>query len=261
MRLSGEDSIECIERSIRGEITAAAEEEAGGYVRAWRDGSISIELDRLSLRRLAWSSLLGALGLADRKPSEILDEAYGLLETARFGLEDMRQRPGRAKAGLRNAVVFGRMVTFALQNLRGTCPDFEEWYESKRAEMKADALMRYFHDLRTTIEKRATTPTGIGANIKSFGPETFARLPEPPPGADGFFIGDQNGGSGWIVRTETGEERYYVDLPADVAEVHLYLDDAPTVEGSEGRRAVDLLELYLAKIGELVDEARYRFAR
>ncbi|MDB5610270.1 MAG: hypothetical protein JWP25_7170 [Bradyrhizobium sp.] len=36
--------------------------------------------------------------------------------------------PKRALAGLYNAVVFGRMVTFALQNMRNEVSGFEDWY-------------------------------------------------------------------------------------------------------------------------------------
>jgi len=47
------------------------------------------------------------------------------------------------------------MVTFVLQNLRTIAPDFDDWYGPKQEEMRADPLMRYFHDLRTEIEKQA----------------------------------------------------------------------------------------------------------
>ena len=167
-------------------------------------------------------------------------------------------RPGRALTGLRNAVVFGRMVTFALQNLRSTSSEFEGWYAVKVAEMKADPLIRYMHDLRTTIEKKASTPVRTSAVIRSFGSSDIARFMPAPPGAASFFIGDRAGGSGWIVQTEHGEEPYYVELPVDIGEVNLHFDGAPAEYRDD--LATDLLTTYLDRLGALLSEARHRFA-
>lgn len=193
-----------------------------------------------------------------RSPKEIIDEASELLKTALFGLDDMKTRPGRMKTGLRNAVIFGRNTTWALQNLRSAHQDFDAWYDEKQAEMKSDELMKYFHELRNDIEKRAKTPTTMSAHIKSFSTADMARFEPRPPGATGFFIGDQQGGSGWTVRTQNGsEEPYYVDLPGDIGKVDIHLVGAPG--DAERQSAADLVEQYLQKIGALVAEARVRF--
>jgi hypothetical protein len=184
-----------------------------------------------------------------------------LLETAKFGLDDMRTRPGRAKTGLRCAIVFGPNTTWALQNLRNVVPGFEQWYAEKQAEMRADPLMKYFADLRTTIEKKAQTPSGVSAYLKSFSDEDVQRLEPRPPGAVGFFFGDRNGGSGWFVQKSDGtREPYYIEVPAEVAEVHLTLPDAPKIAGAQETKAIDLVEQYLAKIEALVREARENFS-
>jgi hypothetical protein len=139
-------------------------------------------------------------------------------------------------------------------------PDFDAWYAPKQAEMKADPLMRYFHDLRTSIEKKAATPTVPSVHIHSFTSDTMKRLEPRPPGAIGFFVGDQNGGSGWRVRLPDGsEEPYYVELPQDVAEVHLHLPGAPPPQTGSGNKAVDLVAAYLSKVKALIDEARLKF--
>ena len=193
-----------------------------------------------------------------RSPKEIIDESEELLRTAKFGLEDMKTRPGRMKTGLRNAVIFGRNTTWALQNLRSAHQEFEAWYAEKQAEMKADELMRYFHELRNDIEKRAKTPTVMSAHIKSFSFADMARFEPRPPGATGFFIGDQQGGSGWIVKTEGGkEESYYVDLPDDIGTVDIHLVGAPGIASRQS--AADLVDQYLQKVAALVAEARARF--
>lgn len=195
--------------------------------------------------------------MASKTIQSIISEAEDLLKTAEFGLEDMRTRPGRARSGLRNAVVFGRNVTWALQNLRSIVPDFDAWYSAKQAEMKADPLMCYFHDLRTTIEKKASTPASAAIYIKSFSISDIEKYKPAPPGAIGFFVGDQSGGSGWEVKKPDGSiERYYVDFPE--VDVTLYLPEAPK-EVSAGKTADKLVEEYLAKVRALVGEARTRF--
>ena len=155
-----------------------------------------------------------------RNAQDVINEAGELLQTAQFGLEDMKTKLGRAKTGLRNAVVFGRMTTFALQNLKSVTSDFDPWYARKQAEMKADPLMRYFHELRTSIEKKAATPTSASAHIHSFSSEDMKRFEPRPRGARGFFTGDQNGGSGWEVQLPDGrKEKFACALRAASASV------------------------------------------
>jgi hypothetical protein len=198
--------------------------------------------------------------MANRTAAAILDEADELLKTARFGLEDMMTRPGRARTGLRNAVVFGRNATWALQNLRGVVSDFDVWYEGKAAEMSADPLMKYFAKLRNKIEKQASTPTTVSAYIASFSTRDIERLKPAPPGAVGFFIGDQNGGSGWRIKKPNGrEEAYYVELPNDKVVVTLHLSDA-SEEIAKGRSAAQVVDDYLSKVATVLEEARARFA-
>jgi hypothetical protein len=62
-----------------------------------------------------------------RSAEQVAQEAEELLQTAYFGLADLRGKPER-RSGLRNAVVFGRNTTWALQNLRHIVPGFDDWY-------------------------------------------------------------------------------------------------------------------------------------
>src|SRR4029079_8468340 len=97
--------------------------------------------------------------MTERNAKQVISEAAALLQTARFGLEDMvGKRPERRAAGFRNAVVFGRNVTWALQNLKDAVPEFQAWYEARQEEMRADPLMKYFVEVRNGIEKQAQTP-------------------------------------------------------------------------------------------------------
>lgn len=44
-----------------------------------------------------------------------------------------------------------RNVTFVLQNEKAKIPQFDEWYSSWQARLKADKIMSWLHEARTTI--------------------------------------------------------------------------------------------------------------
>jgi len=200
----------------------------------------------------------GGFLMPDKKISDVFRAVDDRQKAARFGLEDMKN-PERSRSGFYNAVVFGRMVTFALQNLRGVADGFDEWYSAKQEEMKQDPLMKYFYDLRTDIEKQTNRHTAPLTHIKSFDPgQDMRRFQPAPPGATGFFIGDQNGGSGWDVKLADGTiQKYYVDLPPDIGEVTVRLPKAP--EPFANVPAHQLVEKYLSYLDGLVAEAKARF--
>jgi hypothetical protein len=235
-----------------------AHAQEAGYCRIWPDGRVSLELDDVDVLAIA-RAVLGSLPImASRTVAEIIREAEELLQTAKFGLEDM-SRPERARSGMRNAVVFGRNTTWALQNLRGKEPDFDNWYGLKQKEMRADPLMNYFHNLRTQIEKQASTPTGSRGYIKKLSSDDMAQFYPAPPNATGFFIGDSSGGSGWeVVKSDGSIEKYYINLPSDIGQFSMMLPGAP---GGGTLSAQELVADYLAKIELIVREARQQFIR
>ena len=191
--------------------------------------------------------------------ADVIRRAEEHLQTARFGLEDMRSRPERFQSGLHNAVVFGRAVTFALQNMRSVVPDFDEWYEPVKVAMKSDPLIKYLSDLRTEIEKTVGRYTTLSGTIKSFNSATDMRHFEPrPPRATSFFIGDQNGGSGWKVANSDGsEDTYYVTLPPEIGEITIHLSKAPGALSEVP--AQDLVAEYLGRLGKIVADAKRHF--
>lgn len=188
---------------------------------------------------------------------QAINAAKDRLADAEFGLADMRV-PARSRSGLRNAVVFGRMVTFMLQNMRGHIDGFQQWYDTVTAEMKSDPLMKYFNDLRTEIEKTVKAQTGLAVRLNSFSPSQIAQLPRPP-GATAFFIGDQTGGSGWQIALPDGStEPYYIDLPASwEVKAMLTLPGAP--DEYKHTDAADLVRLYLDRLNVIIDQATKRF--
>src|SRR5258707_11501197 len=91
---------------------------------------------------------------------EILRWCEETLITAKFGLEDVKNRPERRNSGFRNLVVFGRAVTNVLQNLRSTETGFDDWYRPYQQEMAQDPLMKYFYEMRSEILKEGTLRAG-----------------------------------------------------------------------------------------------------
>jgi hypothetical protein len=197
--------------------------------------------------------------------AEILKRTEETLSTARHGLDDLIAGPPHRKlSGLRNLVVFGRAITNVLQNLRGTEPDFDEWYAQYRDEMESDPLMRYFYALRTKILKEGLLETMTHAYIGQLSwPEDMSRFGPPPPDARAFFIGDSAGGSGWEIEVSDGStEKYYVELPAEVGSVSLHFPQPPKYHlGREIRETgiEALSRMYIDYLHELVQAAKEKF--
>lgn len=153
--------------------------------------------------------------------SEVLSSARSTLETAQLGLDSFLHGNTEAHrtAGLRNAIVFGRAVTNVLQNLRSVLEkvSFDSWYESKRIEMAADPTFKYLYELRSQILKEGTYgKISTSLQINYMDTSFLASIPQPPS-AKGFFIGDELGGSGWIIQQPDGsQEKYYASIPVTV---------------------------------------------
>jgi hypothetical protein len=197
-----------------------------------------------------------ALGAA---AADCIKAAEERLAIARRGLHDMKD-PIRSISGLYNVAVFGRMVTFALQNMKNQVDGFDQWYAPIEADLRSDELANYFKNLRTDIEKTAKQNTGGYVRInKMTGKQMSDLTSSPPPGAESFFMGDTNGGSGWIVVLPDGtKEKYYTELPPDLhVETGLVLPNAP--EKFRQVNAKILAAEYLDKISGVVEDAKKRF--
>lgn len=86
-----------------------------------------------------------------------------MLAMVRQGLRDMEESDhDRVLLGFCGVVVFGRSVTFAMQNLRTFDRDaFKRWYGPWLREMTTDPLLLYFHKLRTQILHGISPSIGI----------------------------------------------------------------------------------------------------
>lgn len=204
-----------------------------------------------------------------REAADVLGKAKEILETARQGLDDLLgDDPTRRMLGIRNVAVFGRSVTFVLQNLRSVDADaFNRWYAPKQEAMRADPLLKYFVSLRNEILKEGGPTATSSLYIEHMNTSDLAPLmAHPPPGAKGFFVGDVLGGSGWEVELPDGSlEKYYVQLPGAVKmQSWLHFPDPPEQHLGEPLADTSLQNLgrlYIAYLSSLVDEAESEFAQ
>jgi hypothetical protein len=183
--------------------------------------------------------------------SEILGEAQERLNTAQVGLDLARRGPDLVKSGLRNVAIFGKMVTFCSNNLRGKVDGFQEWDRGAKQKYFENDIARAMSDARNQFEKQASNPISSATYIKSFSTQDLATFPKPP-NAIGFFIGDRMGGSGWMVQMENGDRvRFYIDLPPEIGESKTIL--------RHGGKALDLIgaaEEYLHSLQSYLNDLR-----
>lgn len=197
---------------------------------------------------------------------EVIQRAEDALRTARHGYADLiGSHKARRYTGLRNLIVFGRSVTFVLQNLRSVVgqKEFDSWYEMKQYDLKNDTVMRYFVTLRNDLEKQGRLPVATSAQIHHFSTDMINKYPKPR-GATSFFIGDQLGGSGWKVEFADGSiEKFYVEIPASVAEVTQYFHELPVPEDDAlMKKSIDeLSDYFLTKLEVILDDAREVFLK
>lgn len=211
----------------------------------------------------------GALGarssaVKEEAISESLRKARETLRNAELALEDLRRENDarRQLASFSNVVVWGRAVTNVLQLLRSRATGFDEWYAPWRREMQADPLMKYMYSWRSVMLKRGAQPPFEGeVDLRKLLPSL--RIPAPPPNATGFFIGDETGGVGWMIRLPDGTSgKIYMSLPEDVAGNTLLLTDLPAEH--LGARIVEssmehVATIYLHYLYRLLHSAEQQF--
>lgn len=193
---------------------------------------------------------------------DALQKAQELLATTQMGLAMLKGHDPRLRPmGIQNVAVFGRSVTLALQNLRTVVGDtFDEWYQAHVTAMKSDPLFAYFRDLRNEVLKEGPPPTSVHMHIKHMNGSDFQRLmANPPPGAKGFFMGDQLGGSGWEVELPDGTTaKFYVQLPPELAvTINLHLPHNPMSD----QPISDLCQRYVTELESMVTDAVTYFDR
>jgi hypothetical protein len=199
----------------------------------------------------------------DEARRAVLAKTRAQLRQADIALRDVMQDadPERRMAGIWNVVVWARSVTPVLQQLRSVADGFDAWYVPWRDEMASDPLLRYFYQLRNDVLKAGAQAAGISTHVHSFSSKD---IPPAPPGAIGFFMGDELGGNGWDIQLPDGARtKIYVSIPESQAQTTVTLSGMPSehlgqpVENS----ARTGCSLYFAYIQRLVVEASVGSAR
>ncbi len=195
---------------------------------------------------------------------EILERARETLKTAKMGLSLLKGPDENLKPlGFQNVVIFGRSVTFVLQNLKSKTPLFDEWYEPYQIEMRNDSLLSSFKDIRNSIEKEGDDKVTSQVYIQSFSTEELSKYPKPP-GARSFFMGDKYGRSGWEVELPDGTiERIFVNISNLNVYTRSVIRKIPKTHlGSEIKNpSIDhLSELYLNYLEKMVSDAERTFS-
>lgn len=199
------------------------------------------------------------VALAIKRAEQVLDTAY-------FGLKVLRGgAPSERSAGLRNVLVFGRSVTFVIQNLKSIVgvDRFEKWYAPYQDQMRSDPLMKYFVEARNNLEKQGRLDVSVSADIHSLNFSDIDKLEAPPFEATSFFIGDSDGGSGWVMDLGNGDSiKYYVNIPRSMVEVKQVFHSLPENIPAELKElSVDeLSSIYLGKLKDLLAATKKEFA-
>ena len=195
-------------------------------------------------------------------------DLYSLKQEIDFlwnSLIDLKE-PGNSRrlSAFWNIVTYGRMVTFHMQNLLRGVKGFEEWYSVKQKEMAGDELLEFFKKLRNRIEKeKLVRPSNVTYISHLEFPKDLNRFGPPPPRANGFFIGDKYGGSGWYVEGPNGKRfKIYVNLPSDMGSTWMTLENIP--HKHKGMEIDDsslesICTLYIDYLNSIVEEAIDRF--
>lgn len=197
--------------------------------------------------------------MATQEVIEQFQNIDSILETTRFGLHDLLNDPNRRAAGLHNFIVHARTVTLAIQALKHRVDGFDEWYAPFQQAMREDPVMRQFYETRNKFAHTAQLQ-GIGGNshyIESFSTSELKNYPKPP-GATTFFIGDENGGAGWLIPTSSGDVKHYITLPPNQYQFHFHFsDDAPPEV--RGLSVMDAAKIYFEYLEKLVATAKAHF--
>jgi len=171
------------------------------------------------------------------------------LQEARYFLKRMLETyssPFEFECNLQAFISSARSVTLVMQTEYSKKPNFNEWYDEKQKEMKADEMINFFNKARvTTIHKK---PLDIG---------TFAYIKDiylnSVPRGWSFAISGK-GEPTWI--TPKGERVHASEFDNQVERVYLFDNSPKSFLGVKLKdfSVVTLCRLYLAYLSDLVKE-------
>jgi hypothetical protein len=196
---------------------------------------------------------------------------------------DLNNPPaGQHRKLLGQIIVDGRAITNILQNLRGSIPNFDEWYQPYVTEMENDELLRFFYKVRSEILKKgddhivqagghldsrqnftSISDKGIEIQIRQPNGEFRHEFIPKPPNAKHAFLNDREGGCGWVVVNPDGSEtKKYVNVPSDIYVAFFKFRNPPKKHlGRDISKlgAEEMCDLYVKYLVTLVKEAKNTF--
>lgn len=207
-----------------------------------------------------------------RSCEEILKSLQGKVSMVKQILTGLRNGPVPLKTtNFTNLLIWSRILINETENLK-SCDrkKFEGWYAQYRRELFGDGshgpdpLLDYFIQARNQLEHQGIIKVGWSINIHHLNiPGDLLKYGPAPPGARGFFLGDQLGGIGWLVDLPNGSQaKYYVNLPKEFVESSL-LPHNPLLthlmNNVQNTSVESLAEYYVRYIEEMVTSAGREF--
>ena len=151
---------------------------------------------------------------------QVLGSACAALSQSEQGWNDLcgGEDSLRQWNGLKSMITAARTTTWILQKLSSRESTFDAWYAPIQDEMAADELLRYFHRLRTVIEKEGM-PQPIIATVEFLEPANgVVATAEVGVGEDQFGL--------WIHGVlDKGPQRRSAEVAAARAATHHRLRD------------------------------------
>lgn len=195
-------------------------------------------------------------------------QTKSMLDRAVLGWQDMNGADEvRRQTGLYDAIVYGRSVTFVLQNLRTHVgrEQFDEWYQPHVDVMRSDPLLHRFAELRTEILKQGPPSTYLATPVTDYDAWMDHLLSNPPANATGQAIID--GEFFWFFTEPDGttrKESAPMPSPQETERFNITwsMAGAPTEHlGNQirDRSLIELVRIYLRYLHGLIDAAEREF--
>ncbi len=208
-----------------------------------------------------------------RASKEVLDSLQGKMNMVNQFLDALKNGPTINKTtNLANLLIWSRILINETENMKSfDKARFEKWYAPYRRELfkvsdaeKPDPLLDYFINARNELEHRGTINVGRVTHVKHLSlPQDALKLGPPPIGAKGFFIGDELGGSGWMVELPDGNKgKLYVEFSREQVETSLLPQAHPTKHlGKDIKRKTveEMAEMYVSYLGRMIQSAINEF--
>lgn len=171
---------------------------------------------------------------------------------------------GMTSQGMKDLIVYGRSVTFVLQNLRKTEPDFDVWYQPFYKEMESDEMMKFFNKLRSKILKEGEVPVTIEMGFPAIDIKEIKKQHPKPENATRLVIGSNNSGSYWEIKNPDGSlEKRWIDVSFQPILIQRFKNGPKEHLGEniEGETVEQMAKRYLKYLRNVVSEAHRRFDR